>query len=72
MAEDKRLLIDYSANSRGTITFWDGKKGHIPAKGTVEIDSFSKLTNVLYVSSLKANMISISQICDKNHNVQFT
>ena len=41
------------------MTFGGGKKGQIVGKGTIEIDGFAKLTNMLYIIGLKANLISI-------------
>lgn len=69
---NKCLFSNYSDYSGGTITFRGEKKVQVTGKGTIEMDSFPKLTNMLYVTSSKANIISISQSCDDNHHVQFT
>ena len=59
-------------HKEGTITVGDGKKINIIGKGTIVITRFLTLKNVLLVDGLKANLISISQLCDDNLNVSFT
>ena len=41
-------------------------------KGTLDIDGLSMLKSVLHVEGLKANLICISQLCDRNLFVKFT
>ena len=41
-------------------------------KRTLLVNRLSKLKNVLHVKGIKANLMSISQLCDKNINVKFT
>ena len=40
-------------------------------RGTLNVDGFPQIENVLHVDGLKANLISISQICDLNLYVNF-
>ena len=40
-------------------------------KGSLSILGCPKLDEVLYVNGLKASLLSISQICDKDHKVNF-
>ena len=40
-------------------------------RGTLNVDSFPRFKDVLHVDELKANLISIGQICDPNLNVNF-
>ena len=35
-------------------------------KGTLNVEGFSKLDNVLHIEDLKVNLLSINQICDQN------
>ncbi|XP_060972451.1 uncharacterized protein LOC133038346 [Cannabis sativa] len=51
---------------------WDGNKGQIAGRGDVNVNGAAQLTNVLYVRGLKANLISIGQLCDDNLSVSFT
>ena len=40
-------------------------------KGTLNVEGFPKLDNILHVEDLKANLLSISQICYQNLFVNF-
>lgn len=50
----------------------DGNQSQIREKGSIEIQGFSELREVLYVKDLKENVLSISQICDDDCIVQFS
>lgn len=54
------------------ITFGDGKKGKIHGVGHTENSEQLRLINVYLVERLKANLISISQVCDEGLTVIFT
>ena len=54
------------------MTFGDGVKIRVLGNGTLNIRGFPKLKNVLHVDGRKANLISISQICELNLYVKFT
>ncbi|MGV8000512.1 hypothetical protein PJP08_29345, partial [Mycobacterium kansasii] len=56
----------------GSVTFGDGSNCKIIGQGTVQLYNFPLFKNVLYVEGLKHNLLSISQICDNNHNVKFS
>ncbi|XP_010513200.1 PREDICTED: uncharacterized protein LOC104789161 [Camelina sativa] len=56
----------------GRVTFGDGGKGTIRGKGTTSGDSQPHLRDVFLVEGLKANLISISQLCDEGLDVTFT
>ncbi|GKB40950.1 putative ribonuclease H-like domain-containing protein [Tanacetum coccineum] len=49
----------------------DPKGGRITGKGTIKTSCID-FENVSYVKELKFNLLSVSQICDKKHNVLFT
>lgn len=57
--------------NEGRYTFEDGSQGCIKEKGKT-IESRPPLNNVYLVKRLKANLISISQLCDEYLIVQFT
>jgi len=54
------------------VTFGDGVKGRVLRKGVLDVDGFPRLKNVLLVEGLKANLISISQLCDQDLHVKFS
>ena len=53
------------------VTFGDNAKDKIIEIDKVPISSSSCIDNVLRVEGLKHNLLSISQLCDKNFNVSF-
>ncbi|XP_019164471.1 PREDICTED: uncharacterized protein LOC109160643 [Ipomoea nil] len=57
--------------SSGSVTYGDGQKGKIVGNGTLNVPGLPHLDEVLLVRGLKANLISISQLCDQNWNVCF-
>ncbi|XP_060972330.1 uncharacterized protein LOC133038256 [Cannabis sativa] len=72
MTGNKKLLVNYRDEKGGSVTFGDGNKGQIVGRGDVNVIGVAQLTNVLYVRGLKANLISIGQLCDDNLSVSFT
>ena len=48
------------------VFFGDGKKRRVLGKGTFHANALPKLKNVLHVEGLKINLLSISQLYDKN------
>ena len=71
MTGNRDILVNYRPLSEGSITFDDGVTARVLGRGTLNVDSFSRFKNVLHVVGLKANLISISQICNLNLNVNF-
>ena len=53
------------------VNFGDGSLACVKGKGSIVISSYSKLDGVLYVKGLKLNLLTISQMCDKYHRVNF-
>ncbi|XP_060960697.1 uncharacterized protein LOC133031254 [Cannabis sativa] len=72
MTGNKKLLVNFKDEKGGSVTFGDGNKGQIAGRGDVNVNGAAQLTNVLYVRGLKANLISIGQLCDDNLSVSFT
>ncbi|KAM6553934.1 hypothetical protein CsatB_014696 [Cannabis sativa] len=72
MTGNKKLLVNFKDEKGGSVTFGDGNKGQIAGRGDVNVNGAAHLTNVLYVRGLKANLISIGQLCDDNLSVSFT
>lgn len=71
MTGNREYLTDYSGSRRGSVTFCDRVKNKVMGRGTLDIEGMSKLTNVLHVEGMKANLISISELCDEELIVYF-
>ncbi|CAM8887225.1 unnamed protein product [Rhodiola kirilowii] len=54
------------------VTFGDGVEGRVLGKGILNVQGLPRLKEVFLVKGLQANLISISQLCDGEHHVQFT
>ncbi|XP_062103534.1 uncharacterized protein LOC133814611 [Humulus lupulus] len=72
MTDDANILTNFKSLKCGVVTFGDGMSGNIVGKGTLSLDGLPKLRNVLLVEGLKANLISVSQICDQGFKVNFS
>ena len=72
MTGNKGLFKTLFEGKIGTVTFGDGSKSVIRGIGTVDIPGLPVFKDVWYVDGLKANLLSISQICDNGLNVLFT
>ena len=72
MTGNKGLFKTLFKGKIGTVTFGDGSKSVIRGIGTVDILGLLVFEDVWYVDGLKANLLSISQICDNGLNVLFT
>ncbi|XP_013713550.2 uncharacterized protein LOC106417262 [Brassica napus] len=55
----------------GKVTFGDGGQGKILGVGLTDRADLPRLINVFYVEGLKANLISVSQLCDEGLQVIF-
>ncbi|GJW07972.1 putative ribonuclease H-like domain-containing protein [Tanacetum coccineum] len=72
MTGDKDKLSDFKEFKGGYVAFGnDSKRGRISGKGTIKTSCLD-FEKVSYVEELKFNLLSVSQICDKKHNVLFT
>ena len=69
MTRNKDILVDYKPLSEGLVTFGNGVTMRVPGRGTLNVKNFSQFKNVINVDELKVNLISISQICDLNLNL---
>ena len=72
MTGNKGLFKTLFEGKIGTVTFGDGSKSVIRGIGTLDILGLPVFKNVWYVDGLKANLLSISQICDNGLNIFFT
>ena len=72
MTGDKSLFKSLKEKVGDYVTFGNGSYAQVLGKRTVEIPRLPLLKNVLYIKGLKANLLSIAQICDENFLVQFS
>ncbi|XP_019101810.1 PREDICTED: uncharacterized protein LOC109133274 [Camelina sativa] len=72
MTGTKSNLQNIKKLKGGTVTFRDGSHGFIQGKGTTCDTELPQLVNVYLVQGLRANLISISQLCDEGLSVLFT
>ena len=71
MTGDYSLLSSFTKRNGEHVTFGDNVKGKILGIGNIGTTSSPIIENVLLVDSLKHNLISISQLCDKGYRVIF-
>nr|KYP44449.1 hypothetical protein KK1_034026 [Cajanus cajan] len=71
MIGDKSKFVSLQEKESGTITYGDNNKGKILGSGTISNSSNTLIEDVLYVEGVKYNLLSISQLCDKNFNASF-
>ena len=71
MTGDTTYFTSLENYNGGVVTFGDGNLTCVKGKGSIVILGYPKLDEVLYVEGLKANLLSISQMHDKEHKVNF-
>ena len=71
MIGDKSFFTSLKDYNGGTVTFEDVSFACVKGKGSISIPSCPKLNKVLYVDGFKANLLSISQICESEHRENF-
>ena len=69
---DKSLFKTLKEKVGDYVTFSDGSHAQVLGKWTIEIPELPLLKDVLYIKGLKANLLSITQICDEDFLVQFS
>ncbi|KFK39548.1 hypothetical protein AALP_AA3G258400 [Arabis alpina] len=65
-------LQTFDTTNEGKVTFGDGSHGAVQGKGKTCESGLPQLMNVYLVQGLKANLISVSQLCDEGLTVSFT
>lgn len=79
IASNKDRFTEFNANHRETVFVANGQKTITAGKGTVCVDFVNKkghivsvkIENVLYVPSIKGNLISVKRLADKGYTVSF-
>ncbi|KAG9457685.1 hypothetical protein H6P81_002193 [Aristolochia fimbriata] len=72
MMGNPRNLTDIHREDGGQVTLGNGAKAAVIGRGSLRVDGLPKLENVLLVNGLKANLLSISQLCDQSFHIKFT
>ncbi|KAJ9535340.1 hypothetical protein OSB04_un001549 [Centaurea solstitialis] len=71
MTGSKSVLSNYREERGPAVTFGGNGKGQTRGYGTLT-NGVTTFKRVAYVESLMHNLLSISQLCDKNHKVSFS
>jgi len=71
MTGDTSNFLSLKAHQGDGVSFGGGKKGSILGIGIIGRSTDNSINNVHYVEGLKYNLLSISQICDKENEVKF-
>ncbi|KAJ9565794.1 hypothetical protein OSB04_001760 [Centaurea solstitialis] len=71
MTGSKSVLSDYRDERGPAVTFGGNGKGQTRGYGTLT-NGVTTFKRVAYVEGLMHNLLSISQLCDKNHKVSFS
>ncbi|KAJ9541354.1 hypothetical protein OSB04_027860 [Centaurea solstitialis] len=71
MTGSKSILSDYRDERGPAVTFGGNGKGQTRGYGTLT-NGVTTFKRVAYVEGLMHNLLSISQLCDKNHKVSFS
>ncbi|XP_043714575.1 uncharacterized protein LOC122662937 [Telopea speciosissima] len=72
MTGDKKRFEKFETYAGGSMKFGNNDGAKIVGKGTISLNNGKvQSQDVLYVEGLKHNLLSISQICDRGHEVVF-
>jgi len=71
MTSDASKFSDLMLKYDGYVTYDDNNKGRILGYGEIGDDASIIIHNVHYVEGLKHNLLSISKLCDRGHEVTF-
>ena len=72
MTGDRSIFKSLKEKVGEYVTFGDGSHAQVLGKRTIEIPGLPLLKDVQYIKELKANLLSITQICDEDSLVQFS
>ena len=68
MTGKKGIFTTLRLQEGGTITFGGGKQGKFIGIGTIQLNEKINIENVNWVTNLKYNLLSVSQLCDNGRN----
>ncbi|KAA0046125.1 gag-pol polyprotein [Cucumis melo var. makuwa] len=68
----KQIFSELKECASSHVTFGDGGRGRIIPKENIDKNKLPCLNDVRYVDGLKANLISVSQLCDQGYSMSFS
>ena len=71
MTRDDSLFSNITKINGEKVTFEDNSKRKIIGVGNIGCKSFPSIEKVFRVNSLKHNLLSISQLCNKSYKIMF-
>ena len=71
MTGNKEFLVNIRPTQGGDVAFGNGLNCKILGICSLNFEGLPKLKNVMLVDGLRANLLSISQICDQGYTVNF-
>lgn len=63
MTGDKDNLKEFHKSIEGHVTFGDGQQAQVRGKAILIVAGLPNLKEVIYVEGLRANLISVTQLC---------
>ena len=72
MTGEKTNFLSLAATQRGSVAFSNRKSCTIVGIGKIGESLFNSIEDVYLVDDLKHNLLSVSQLCDKDNLVVFT
>jgi len=72
MTSEKANFLSPAATQGGSVAFGNGKLGTIVSIGKIGESLSNSIKGVYLVDGLKHNLVSVSQLCDKDNLVVFT
>ena len=71
MTGEKSNFLSLTTSEGGSVAFGNGKSGTILGLGKIGESLSHSIDNVYLVDGLKHNLLSVSQLCDKDNLVVF-
>ncbi|KAI4365085.1 hypothetical protein MLD38_021104 [Melastoma candidum] len=71
MTGDPSKFSQLTLQNEGSVKFSDNSKGSVIGKGTIGSPDSMVIDEILLVTELKHNLLSISQLCDKGYTINF-
>ena len=59
MTGERYLFNVFESKKGGNVTFGDGSKSQIKGKGIISLPGLPDITNVLYIETLRVNLLNI-------------
>jgi len=72
MIDAKFNFLSLAATQGGSVAFGNGKSGSIVGIGKIGESLSHSIEDVYLVDGLKHNLLSVSQLCDKDNLIVFT